>query len=544
MKEKKRLLIVFLIIIIITIVIFIYIKNKENNVTFYLKGEQSIIVEYGIKYDDLGFVAKDGYGNDLSNNVSVKEDVNTLAQGTYKIDYELNYKGEKYYLYRIVTVREVKTDDLIIVFDNNNYVLKDTQFEDSDAYIMNTLTNRKFEYGTLSSTGYVDTSRVGTYDIIYTFSYNGGVITSTRTITVIDIAYYLSPKEMTQNKVKITLDLDNINDYLKTILPDGSIIMSKNIDYEVNSNGTYTFTIILKNGQEFKKNIEVDNIIGNYTCTGEITSTGTRITVSPTSDIKEYEWIIKNEIVKGTNSFSKEKIISEAKVNLVFSNNKKYQINCNITDKLVYHFKYDENNTKPLMKCNTYTLIDKQRLDAELKQVVEEAGYGTRAGVVAAARFLVGGLDYKVPYHGSSKYNREGLNIGQKDAWGCGSSGLDCYYFVYWARSQNGLSLDALYAGKHNKLADDLNNVKVGDYLLAPCTSSTCKNIYKINHVALVIGIDERYIYIAEETTGNINALVVTKVDKQNLPKTSGLSLVKHVDYPSEGNVTNMWMSE
>ena len=84
----------------------------------------------------------------------------------------------------------------------------------------------------------------------------------------------------------------------------------------------------------------------------------------------------------------------------------------------------------------------------------------------------------------------------------------------------------------------------MGDYLLAPCSGSYCKNAFKINHIALVIGIDDNYIYVAEETTGNINALVVTKLDKKNPLAKSGLSLVRHVDYKSEGNVTNMWMSE
>ena len=82
------------------------------------------------------------------------------------------------------------------------------------------------------------------------------------------------------------------------------------------------------------------------------------------------------------------------------------------------------------MTCNTYTAQDKATLDAKLKQVVAEAGRGTRAGVVAAARFLVGGLDYKVPYLGPKtvntalgRYKKVGLNIGQDGAWGCSVSG-------------------------------------------------------------------------------------------------------------------------
>ena len=280
----------------------------------------------------------------------------------------------------------------------------------------------------------------------------------------------------------------------------------------------------------------------NYSCSGTITRTGTKITISPTTDVKEYEWVINNVSSKGTSTYSQYKIINNAKVNLTLSNNQKTTVNCLITDKLAYHFKYDE--SRPLMQCNTYTAADKIQLDAKLKQAVAEAGYGTRAGVVEAARFLVGALDYRIPYVGSSKYNQQGLNIGQKNAWGCPSVGLDCYYFVHWAISQNGLTRGALYAGKKYKLADEVNKLKVGDYLLTPCGAATCKNQYKINHIGIVIGLDNDNIYLAEAMTNRVNALAMTVIPKNTLKNRTSLSLVKHVDYPSEGNVTNMWLSE
>ena len=243
----------------------------------------------------------------------------------------------------------------------------------------------------------------------------------------------------------------------------------------------------------------------------------------------------------GSSVYNTNTKIEDAQVELVFDDDRNYKINCNIEDKLIYHFKYDEYNNKPFMKRDTYTSSDRLRLEAMLRQVINEAGYGTRAGVVVAARFLVGGLDYKVPYEGGSYYRKVGLNIGYKDAWGSSGMGLDCYSFVTWARIQNGLSEDSLYAGKKYYTYQEVNRIRVGDYLLTPCTSE-CKNENNINHIALVIGIDDRYIYVAEEKTVNINALVVTKLDKSNLPRKYNLSLVRHVDYSSDGNVTDMWM--
>ena len=205
-----------------------------------------------------------------------------------------------------------------------------------------------------------------------------------------------------------------MGNYLNTKLPDGSVSDNKTINYEVSKNGEYQFTIVTNNNKEYPRTITISNIIANYTCTGEITGTGTKLTVNPkTEDVKEYEWVVNGLTTKGNNTFSQNKIINSAYVNVVFKDNQKYIVNCKITDKLVYHFKYDISNTKPFMKCNTYTAQDKARLDAKLAQAVNEAGRGSRAGVVAAARFLVGGLDYKVPYEGGVYYNKGGLNIGQ-----------------------------------------------------------------------------------------------------------------------------------
>jgi cell wall-associated NlpC family hydrolase len=203
------------------------------------------------------------------------------------------------------------------------------------------------------------------------------------------------------------------------------------------------------------------------------------------------------------------------------------------------------------MKCNTYTDTDRINLESKLKLAIEEAGYGTRAGVVEAARFLVGALDYKVPYLGPKKddsslgrYSKIGLNIGKKGAWGCLVSGwiqgMDCTNFVSWAFYQNGISMHP-YSNNHFNIREVIDQIKVGDLLYSPCVS-TCKNDYKLSHVGIIIGIDDNYFYVAESTTGNINAIIVSKLDKRNLPEKDKFSRVNLYQYSSEGNVTNMWV--
>ena len=538
-KRNKYIIIIAILLVLGVAGYFVY---KNYTYEFYLIGDEKVTIDYAEEYYELGFVAKDGYGNDISDNVTINQNIDNRQAGTYVIKYDLNYRNIQKTITREVIVNEIKLANLEIVLngDKEVFLLKDTEYQENGAYIKEKKSNTEYQVGGVEISGTVDSSKVGDYEISYTFIYKNESITEIRKVKVFDIGSDITPSNLTTGKVTIKLNLSDVNDYVGTKLPSGEILSSKEVDYEVDSNGEYEFTINTSSNQ-YSKKVTVDNIIGNYTCSGTITSTGTRIQVIPSSsEIKEYQWLINNGTVKGTNIFNKAKIIEKASVNLVFQNDKDYQINCLIKDELIYRFKYDANNTKPFMKCNTYTSQDKLVLDEKLKKAIAQAGYGTRAGVVEAARFLVGAMDYKVPYVGASKYNRAGLNIGQRNAWGCSGVGLDCYYFIDWIRSQNGLSLEANYAGKKYKIADEINNLKVGDYLLSPCAGN-CKNIYGINHISIIIGIDSQNVYIAEGTTGNINAVVTTKIDKISLAKST--RVVRHVEYPKEGNVTNMWLS-
>ena len=553
MKDKKRVLIIIVVFIVLILAFYII---KKNTITFTLIGESNMIVQYGLPYDDPGFVAKDGFGKELSDYVTINNKVNTIVPGAYVIYYELNYNNRVYVLERIIRVGEidltVNNMDIVLNGEEVIYLLKGTNYDELGAEVYNKLDNTKVNINDLLITSNIDSDTPGEYTVTYTLNYKNESLTKIRKVKVLDISYDVTPSELTNKTVNIILDLKNIDNYAKTKLPDGTISSSKDIEYMVNSNGEYSFVISLLNNQEFTKVIEIDNIIENYTCKGEITSTGTKLVVSPITSVKEYKWITNSETINGSSVYTKNKSINNASVKLTLNNDKTYTVNCNIEDKLIYHFKYDENNTKPFMSCNTYTSADKIRLDSMLKQVVNEAGYGTRAGVVAAARFLVGGLDYKIPYLGPKtvdsslgRYQKIGLNIGQRGSWGCSVSGwkqgMDCTNFVSWAFYQNGI-LGFPYNTNHKPVRSVINQIRVGDLLYTPCTSN-CKNDYKLNHVGIIIGIDNNYIYVAESTTGDVNAIIVTKWQKNNMPTSGKFSVVHFFNYAKDGNVTNMWIS-
>ena len=214
----------------------------------------------------------------------------------------------------------------------------------------------------------------------------------------------------------------------------------------------------------------------------------------------------------------------------------------------LWTFEYDVNNTKPFIKCSTYTASDRARLESLLTQAVNAVGRGTRAGVVEAARFLSGGMKYKVSYRGTSKvdstlgrYYKLGLNIANSKGWGCNVSGytqgMDCTNFVYWAVKNGGLSSGSV--GIHSgavPLAQNVNKVRVGDFLLTLSDGSVS---WTYAHTTIVIGVDSNFIYIAEQTSWGTR---VSKVSKSNPPaKKSEHGMVSFGNYPSEGRVTDMW---
>lgn len=57
------------------------------------------------------------------------------------------------------------------------------------------------------------------------------------------------------------------------------------------------------------------------------------------------------------------------------------------------------NEDKGYLPCEEYTLEESKLLDEILAYRINEAGYGTRAGAVAAARFLTLEFPYRIAYY-------------------------------------------------------------------------------------------------------------------------------------------------
>ena len=77
--------------------------------TITLNGDSDITIKAGTRFEDPGYTAKDSHGNDISDSVSVSDNISTYRAGTYTITYSVTDKfGNEASIDRTVTVEAVK----------------------------------------------------------------------------------------------------------------------------------------------------------------------------------------------------------------------------------------------------------------------------------------------------------------------------------------------------------------------------------------------------------------------------------------------------
>ena len=218
---------------------------------------------------------------------------------------------------------------------------------------------------------------------------------------------------------------------------------------------------------------------------------------------------------------------------------------------------YVFDNDKPKMGDDgfNYGVGQWKQLEMELDERVIKAGYGSRAGVAAAARFLAG-MERSIPYLGQKAgnivsdvgiYARRGLNT----TWGqrviCAGSvyehnGFDCTGFANWCLINGGVKPEGYNGGdKYGKkyaTMDAINKglIQEGDII---CTLGAGGEFH---HIGIVIGQDANYVYVAEEA----GRLRINTIDKKTGicsagSNKRGLNYVyideNHTLYPSDGNM-------
>ena len=250
----------------------------------------------------------------------------------------------------------------------------------------------------------------------------------------------------------------------------------------------------------------------------------------------------------------------------------------------------DARATRPYFTCKMLSEEENELLDNILFDRVDRAGYGTRAGVVAAARFLTLESYYEVPYFyengrlenyepykyvdGEGRYYHRGLYLSPKKTkdlkasfvgpamWGCKlqnytdwngeyvtgelyPNGLDCSGFVTWTLLNGGFDVGDIGAGTdpdHRDLTDLGEKVYISDELMASGRVKVGDLIGLDGHMAVLVGWDDYNYYIAE-SLNTTKGVVVTTVSRSNLVYNSIYKYIILMDnvYKSDGNLTNMW---
>ena len=152
---------------------------------------------------------------------------------------------------------------------------------------------------------------------------------------------------------------------------------------------------------------------------------------------------------------------------------------------------------------------------------VNDAGYGTRAGVVAAAVTLIGELgdnyNVKVPYFWGGGHGRvaDGVvaNWGSNEChtYANGTSynycGLDCSGFVSWAIYNGGYNMYPMSSGSFSNLAGAKRVSLKNSAVLQPGDLLDSNG-----HVILVVDIDEESKeYICAEASGNTTGVLFSR---------------------------------
>lgn len=243
------------------------------------------------------------------------------------------------------------------------------------------------------------------------------------------------------------------------------------------------------------------------------------------------------------------------------------------------------NNKKPYLKYKQYTQEEAKILDEYLAYQISEAGDNTRAGVVAAARFLSLEFKQRVPYFlengrithfnhkrpycdGEGRYYHKGLYLstdkyadieksvagpimwgGYIKEWstdnGIMPNGLDCSGFVCWCLYNGGFDLGDIGGGLSEDGVPTLSDIgimkRIKMDLLESGTVKAGDLVMYDGHIGIIIGIDDSSVTVAETLHHGIG-IYVTKFTYKGLVNSDFTHIIDMSEqYKVDGNYTAMW---
>lgn len=245
-----------------------------------LIGKNSVVINVGTEYVDLGATAYDKEDGDITSKlVTDTSAVNTRVPGIYKVWYRVtDSAGKTSSASRTVTVKNPNSQNAAVRFTEDKKNIEVYTGEGSDKLIAApkavnesgnavTVTTRIEKYETKEVVSAIDWSKSGKYRVIYTAIHGNGTIKQDKSIVVT-----IKEGKVTiggKNPVNVGVRNDNCNiteaDLRKggvTFTTTGNkapIITIKNGEDKACKKGTYTITVIAKvdGGEETTKDLTV-----------------------------------------------------------------------------------------------------------------------------------------------------------------------------------------------------------------------------------------------------------------------------------------------
>ena len=125
-------------------------------------------------------------------------------------------------------------------------------------------------------------------------------------------------------------------------------------------------------------------------------------------------------------------------------------------------------------------------------------------------------------------------------------NGLDCSGFVSWTLLNAGFDVKDVGAGfSDNSDLTDFGELKSLTTSLAKSDKIKVGDLLHSNtaggHIAIIVGIDSNYYYVAQALWYDEIGVVITKYKKSSLPSSFPHVVLMDKYYKKDGNLTNMW---
>ena len=369
-KYQKYIFILSFFIIVISVVL-IYIKFFESKIVFTLFGDEEVVIYEGNEYKELGYIAISEDGDNVSNKVKVKSNLNVNKVGTYKIKYSVRSLFKVYKKTRTIKVLRDNLKEVNFTLNGSSMVNIKLGSNYSDPKFSCYLKSNKQNLDRyVKITSNLNNKKEGVYEIKYTLAYNGKTKELSRKVYVYKetISYTLSTTALTNKPVTIKFR-SNIHNFAYVILPNDNVIYKNEFSYNFYENNKYTFFVFdsLNNYETYTVNIDnIDKTPPSGTCKIVMKNGTTDYTVtSRDEDISKYVYNNEEKYTSTQNTYKVSTYLRNDMVLLVDKAGNKTKVKCDVT-------KSYEKVIKPSSKDN---VVYSSTSDSLVVNIVKKDGY-------------------------------------------------------------------------------------------------------------------------------------------------------------------------